>query len=165
MIVPGPDPELRTVLELVRRRGGGLVNIGHSRDTACTARASAFADAWQDSGGLVGAVVSWPERAASWLQPACRLAAGAPDAWVIAGIPPGWAGIGRRLASMSGWTAHRTVAFSGLADADLAVTAAREATEGLAGATGDGATWFFHDGRLRIAGRDHVGTVTGRCGR
>lgn len=147
------DPELDTVLELVGDKGGRLVNIGHSRDPECTDRVTAFAAAWLDCGGLVGAVVSWPERSASWLQPACRLAAGAPDAWLVADVPEGWAGIGRRLASMSGWTAHRTVAFSGLAQADLAAVAGREATEGLSGATSDGATWSFHDGRLWLSER------------
>jgi hypothetical protein len=146
------DPELAAVLELLRAKGGALVNVGHGRSAADTRRAAAFVDAWEWSCGLVGTVVSWPERPASWLQPACRLAAGGADAWLIADTPRGWAGIGRRLASMAGWTAHRTVAFSGLADADLPTTAGAEATEGLSGAGGDGAIWVFVDGRLRWSG-------------
>jgi hypothetical protein len=48
------------------------ISIGHGRDAESTAWARSFASRWLDGGGEVGAVVSWPAEAASWLRPAAR---------------------------------------------------------------------------------------------
>ncbi|MEV8442433.1 hypothetical protein AB0425_34085 [Actinosynnema sp. NPDC051121] len=143
--------EVAGVLRLVRGLRAVLVNVGHGRDEADVARATAFAEAWQDAGGQVGVVVSWPARAASWLRPACRLASGAPDAWVVAEGAAGWVGIGGRLAATA-WRAPRTVAFPGLADPDLPALAGLDAVEGLRGVTTGGGDWAFLDGELRVRG-------------
>ncbi|MFG2877324.1 hypothetical protein ACGFYU_20415 [Streptomyces sp. NPDC048337] len=82
--------------------------IGHSRDHASVAAASAFATAWRSLGGEILATVDWPEHAASWLRPARRLTAPAPDAWVIAAAPLGWAQMTRRLLHSTPWTPTRT---------------------------------------------------------
>lgn len=138
--------ELDAVLAVLARWGAGLVNVGHSRDEDSRRRAGLFLDAWE---GEVGAVVSWPADAASWLRPARRLAAGAPDAWVVADTAAGWTGFGRRLAETS-WEPARTVAFAGLADPSLALVAGRPATDGMCGAFTDGGLWRFAGGLLHV---------------
>lgn len=138
-----PDAELDTVLALLARQRAGLVNVGHGHDEGSRQRAALFLEAWTAGGGDVGAVVSWPSVAASWLRPACRFAAGAPDMWVVADTPSGWTGFGRRVAGVAGWRPTRTVAFSGLADPALPLRAGWEATEGLSGASPDGSRWWF----------------------
>ncbi|MFG2001468.1 hypothetical protein ACGFNU_20190 [Spirillospora sp. NPDC048911] len=137
------DAELDAMLRLLEGEGARLVNVGHGRSPASAARARAFLDAWP---GDVGAVVSWPAAAASWLRPARRLAAGAPDAWVIADEPAGWAGIGPRLAATGLWRAHATFAFTGLAGPRLPALAGPESTEGLRGVTAGGRIWEINDG-------------------
>ncbi|GAA2795150.1 hypothetical protein GCM10010470_32660 [Saccharopolyspora taberi] len=137
------NAELAKVVELLRSMDAVLVNVGHGRGERSTADADAFVRAWADGGGELGTVVSWPATAASWLRPACRFAAGAPDAWVVAAEPGEWTGIGPRLAATGLWRPHRTVAFSGLAG--LA-----DGVDGLRGATEDGAGWMFFDGQLVV---------------
>ncbi|MDQ3404763.1 MAG: hypothetical protein M3548_15445 [Actinomycetota bacterium] len=139
--------ELDTVVALVLRKHARLVNLGHGRDTVSVTHAERFIEAWRGHGD-VGHVVSWPAVAASWLRPACRFASGAPDVWVVAAGPTDWAGLGKRLAGTA-WQARRTVAFSALATAELPTLAGTSATDGLSGATADGASWTFFDGRLR----------------
>ncbi|WP_157357359.1 hypothetical protein [Amycolatopsis nigrescens] len=143
--------ELETVLRLARAHRAVLVNLGHGRDGASLARAELFAEAWLKAGGELGSVVSWPAVAASWLRPACRLASGAPDVWVIADEPAGWAGFGRRLAADGRWRARRTVCFAGLGDPVLPKLAGRPATEGLSGTTATGEPWTFTDAQLERA--------------
>jgi hypothetical protein len=143
---PGGPDGLATVLRLVRELEPGVVNVGHGRDDACTARARAFADAWTEQGGHLGAIVSWPSAAASWLRQADRLATGA-DTWVIADTPTGWAGIGPRLLDTGRWSPRRTVAFPGVDDPTLA---GRAETHGLRGATRDGRVWHIDGPWLRI---------------
>src|SRR5262245_30078121 len=104
--------ELDTVLAVLARRRAVLVNVGHGRDEDSRRRVASFLDAWD---GEVGAVVSWPADAASWLRPARRFTAGAPDAWVVADTATGWAGFGRRVAENPLWEPARTVGFAGLA--------------------------------------------------
>jgi hypothetical protein len=142
--------ELATVTRLVRELGPVVVNVGHGRDRDSILRARAFLHGWAEHGGHIGAVVSWPPSAASWLRPAARLARGA-DTWVIADQPGGWAGIGPRLAATGRWRADRTVAFSGLADPTLPSLAGVPATDGLRGATHDGRIWQLRGTWLRIS--------------
>ncbi|SER41792.1 hypothetical protein SAMN04487818_103233 [Actinokineospora terrae] len=150
--------ELDTVLALARRRGGGLVNVGHGRDPRSTAAAEAFVAAWP---GTVCAVVSWPPEAASWLRQACRFAGGSPDLWVIADDAASWAGMGRRLVAQPQWRPGRTIAFSGLADPALPGLVGD--IDGLSGAGSDGSSWSFFDGGLRWSGiHSGVSTVEGR---
>jgi hypothetical protein len=152
--VIGPTPaELATVVGLVGTHRVVLVNVGHGRDARSVACATAFVTAWQAEGGDIGAIVSWSAAGASWLRPACRLAAGAPDAWVVADSPAGWTGFGQRLAATGLWRARRTVAFSGLADPMLPELAGSEATDGVRGAAADGLSWAFTDGRLVLPDR------------
>lgn len=112
--------ELATVVRLVVEHQAVLVNVGHGHDPHSIACANAFVEVWQAGGGEIGTIVSWPAVAASWLRPACRFAAGAPDAWVVADCPTGRTGFGRRLAAAASWRAQRTVAFSWLAEPDVA---------------------------------------------
>ncbi|MET9341581.1 hypothetical protein [Nonomuraea sp. NPDC003804] len=147
----GAQAELTAVLRLVGQQHPLLVNVGHGRSAACADRARAFVAAWEAVGGHIGAVVSWPEEAASWLRPACRLVAGHPDLWVVADEPEGWKGMGRRLVATGVWRPSRTIAFAGLAVPDLPGVAGPEATEGLRGARADGGLWLVRDGQL-VAG-------------
>ncbi|WP_249123940.1 hypothetical protein [Saccharopolyspora erythraea] len=140
--------EVAKVVELLRELEATLVNVGHGRDVGSDERAARFVRAWSAVGGEIGAVVSWPASAASWLKPACRLVSGAPDAWVVADEPTGWTGFCRRLAAVGGWRPDRTVAFSGLTDPLLPAAVGAGATEGMRGAASDGTGWMFADGRL-----------------
>ncbi|MGH3908076.1 MAG: hypothetical protein ACRDTE_28435 [Pseudonocardiaceae bacterium] len=140
--------ELAGVVRLVIEHQSVLVNVGYGREARSVACANAFIDVWQAGGGEIGAIVSWPVAAASWLRPACRFAAGAPDAWVVADCAAGWAGFGPRLAAAGAWRARRTVAFSDLADPVLPELAGVEATDGIRGAAVDGSLWAFIQGSL-----------------
>ncbi|MFB7469926.1 hypothetical protein [Kitasatospora sp. NPDC056184] len=146
----GPDPaatppaphtaaELGALAGLLPRFGS--VVIGHGRDEASVAAARAFAERWQAGGGTVLDVVDWPEEAASWLRQSRRFTAPAPDAWVVAAGPRGWAGMSRRLRHSTDWDPSRTVGFASTGSA-LALTLAGPGTlDGLRGATPDGRTW------------------------
>jgi hypothetical protein len=143
-----PDPhteaELATVLDLLIRSSGRgsvtSVSVGHSRDAASCASARAFVAAWSRR-GEVSAVVNWPETAASWLRQAVRLTARAPDAWVIAAAPVGFAQLARRLRHSTDWDPARTVAFASLRDPRLPALAGTHTLHGMRGATADGDTW------------------------
>ncbi|WP_432590015.1 hypothetical protein ABVG11_34690 [Streptomyces sp. HD1123-B1] len=146
---PLPDPAPHTPAELIAviglvaasARRTGTVAVGHGRDTASRAAAAAFATAWQERGGHIVAVVDWPETAASWLRPARRLTAPAPDAWVVAAAPLGWVRMSRRLRYSTDWDPERTVAFASLRDSRLPALAGPRTLDGLRGATADGGTW------------------------
>ncbi|MFJ2775896.1 hypothetical protein [Kitasatospora sp. NPDC087315] len=159
--LPAPGPHTAAELAaLLRLLTGGrarlhTVTVGHSRDDASRAAARAFTEAWLDlPGRSVLAVVDWPEQAASWLRPARRLTAPAPDAWVLAAAPLGWAQLARRLGREPGWRAWHTFGFASLASlASLAepravALAGQGALDGLRGASADGGTWEIADGRL-----------------
>ncbi|MBL1097605.1 hypothetical protein [Streptomyces coffeae] len=145
--LPCPAPhtaaELAAVIGLVARLTprAGTVAVGHSRDTASRAAATAFGTAWQERDGQIVAVVDWPETAASWLRPARRLTAPGPDAWVVAAAPLGWVRMGRRLRHSTAWDPSRTVAFASLRDPRVPAPAGPETLHGLRGATADGGTW------------------------
>lgn len=89
-----PAADLATVLTLVEGLRPGVVNVGHGHDPASRARARAFCAAWARRGEQVGAVVSWPAAAASWLRPATRLADDVGEVWsyrhglLVLGPPP-----------------------------------------------------------------------------
>ncbi len=119
--------ELEAIMGLLteRRSRVSTISVGHARDDASRSAANAIIRAWTVHGGGVLGVVDWPEDAASWLRQATRLAVGAPDAWVVAGPPLGWAQMGRRLRCSTDWDAERTIAFSSLADIQLIELAAR----------------------------------------
>ncbi|WP_405764755.1 ABC transporter substrate-binding protein [Actinacidiphila glaucinigra] len=150
--VPGPAPhtgaELAALLGLLgdARPRVRAVALGHSRDAASRAAAEGFAAAWRASGGTVAAVVDWPERAASWLRAAQRLTAPAPDAWVVAAAPAGWAQLARRLRRSTPWEPARTYGFARLGDARVVAAAGAETLQGLRGATPDGRTWHVDRG-------------------
>lgn len=126
------------------------VAVGHSRDEASHAAASAFADAWTARGGAILAVVDWPESAASWLRPARRLTAGLPDAWVVAATPLGFAQLARRLRHSTTWDPARTVAFASLLDSRVPALAGPDTVRGLRGATAEGGTWDVRGGWVTV---------------
>ncbi|GAA2828961.1 hypothetical protein RMN57_03485 [Kitasatospora sp. CM 4170] len=145
-------PRIRTVV------------LGHSRDAASRAAAEAFAEAWGEpegragrgdpedregsDGGAVLAVVDWPEQAASWLRAARRLTAPAPDAWVIAAAPLGWAQLARRLAQSTDWAPVRTFGFASLSEPRAVALAGPDVLDGVRGAAADGGTWTIRGGWL-----------------
>lgn len=120
--------------------------VGHGRDPASRAAATAAAEAWEAAGGDVLAVVDWPEEAASWLRPARRLTAGAPDAWVVAGAAPGFARLARRLRQSTGWAPDRTYALASLGTSQVVELAGADTVHGLRGASADGGTWQMSRG-------------------
>ncbi|MGW4809882.1 hypothetical protein [Kitasatospora sp. NPDC004272] len=124
------------------------VAVGHGRDDASRAAARAFAEVWQSAHGTVLTVVDWPEDAASWLRPARRLTAGAPDAWVVTGAARGWAQLSRRLRHSTDWRPDRTFAFAPLGDVAVLELAGAETLEGLRGASPDGGSWCVGGGLI-----------------
>ncbi|MFF2953433.1 hypothetical protein ACFVVU_19040 [Kitasatospora sp. NPDC057965] len=144
---PWPEPhtaaELDAVLGLLAP--GAAVVIGHGRDEASVAAARAFARVLAERrracGGSVLDVVDWPEEAASWLRQARRFTAPAPDAWVVAAGPRGWAGMSRRLRRSTDWDPARTVGFATTGSALALALAGPGTLDGLRGATADGRTW------------------------
>jgi hypothetical protein len=143
-------PEIQTIMDLLIewRPRVSAISVGHARDDASRLAANAIVRTWTDHGGEVLSVVDWPEEAASWLRQARRLAAGAPDAWVVAGSPLGWAQMGRRLRHSTDWDPERTIAVSSLADVRLIEVAGLDTFEGLRGALPDGGTWRIRNGLL-----------------
>jgi hypothetical protein len=150
-VAPAPhtNVELDAVLDLLSRRVGRTrvttVSVGHGRDTASRAAAQAFIDAWSRRGEVI-TVESWPEVAASWLRPATRLTAQAPDAWVIASAPVGFAQLARRLRDSTTWRPDRTVGFACLNDSRLPALAGADVVDGMHGATVEGGTWVVRHG-------------------
>ncbi|MEV7271817.1 hypothetical protein ACIQIG_18720 [Streptomyces bacillaris] len=146
--VPAPHTgaELTALVGLLTVPGKriGTVAVGHSRDAPSRAAAEAFTTAWEARGGTVLAVVDWPESAASWLRPAVRLTETAPDAWVVAAAPLGFAQLARRLRHSTDWDPARTCAFAALGDHRLPALAGDGTLHGLRGATADGGTWEVH---------------------
>ncbi|MDX3073718.1 ABC transporter substrate-binding protein [Streptomyces sp. MI02-7b] len=145
-----PAPAAHTAAELAAVLGllGGarVVAVGHSRDAASRDAAVAFAAAWRAAGREIAAVVDWPEEAASWLRPAQRLTADAPDAWAVAAAPRGWAQLVRRLRRGTGWDAARTAGFAALGDPRIAAATGTAALQGMRGAAPDGGVWHFDRG-------------------
>lgn len=147
---PHTGPELAAIMGLLTGRSSRVaaISVGHARDDASRSAATAIVQAWEDHGGDVLGVVDWTEDAASWLRPATRLVAGAPDAWVVAGSPLGWAQMGRRLRHSTDWDPERTIAFSSLADVRLIELAGPDTFKGLQGALPGGGTWRIGNGLL-----------------
>ncbi|MFB7333163.1 hypothetical protein FNH09_27590 [Streptomyces adustus] len=145
---PHTDRELARLLALLADCGfrGGSIALGHGRDTASKEAATAFADAWHGSGGLLAAVVDWPEDAASWLRQARRLTRPAPDAWVVAAASVGWVQLSRRLRHSTDWDPRRTFGFAAAGDSRLVTAAGPGVLEGMRGATADGRVWTVRRG-------------------
>jgi hypothetical protein len=145
--LPAPTPhtyaELAALIGLLTIPKSRIetVTIGHGRDANSLAAAEALTAAWEARGGKVLASVDWPETAASWLRPARRLTAEAPDAWVMAGAPLGFAQLARRLRHSTDWDPARTFAFASLRDSRLPALAGPDTLHGLRGATADGGAW------------------------
>ncbi|WAL68313.1 hypothetical protein ORV05_11275 [Amycolatopsis cynarae] len=142
---PVTAAELGTLLALLRamRPRPVSVVIGAAADEVSRANAARIERAWTERGGLSFGIVAWPEEAASWLRPARRFTAPAPDAWIVTATPPGWAGMGRRLAFSTGWSPRRTVATAALAEPALIASAGVDTFDGLRGAHPDGRWWEF----------------------
>jgi hypothetical protein len=142
------DAELTTLFALLTQPRSRIqsIAIGHSRDTASRAAAEAFAATWKTAGKDVLAIVDWPEQAASWLRPAQRLTDQAPDAWVIAAAPLGFAQLARRLRHSTDWDPKRTYAFAALGDSRVPTLAGAHTLHGLHGANASGGTWYINRG-------------------
>ncbi|MEU9125366.1 hypothetical protein AB0C96_36980 [Streptomyces sp. NPDC048506] len=143
---PHTDTELASLIDLltIPRTRIGTVVIGHSRDAASRSAAAAFAEAWQDVGRTVLAMIDWPEVAASWLRAAHRFTADEPDAWVVAAAPLGWVQMSRRLRHSTGWDPSRSYGFAPLGDSRLPALAGPTTLHGMRGATADGGTWTIN---------------------
>jgi hypothetical protein len=142
--------EVSTLLHLVtaQRPRPHSVVIGCARDSRSQAAAHAWVQAWESTGRIVVDVVDWPESAASWLRPAKRLVAGAPDCWVVTGSVQGWAQTSRRLRHSTNWSPCRTYGFAAVGVPELVELAGAATVEGLSGATRDGRTWHIHRGLI-----------------
>ncbi|MFE2227655.1 hypothetical protein [Streptomyces kronopolitis] len=143
------DAELAALLDLTisSRPRISTVVIGHSRDAASRTAAAAFIEGWRAQGRPpVLAVVDWPESAASWLRAAGRFAAGAPDAWVVAAAPLGWAQMSRRLRHSTDWDPARTYGFAALGDSRVPALAGPGTLQGLRGADTEGGIWSIDRG-------------------
>ncbi|MFE7354977.1 hypothetical protein ACFU8Q_17705 [Streptomyces sp. NPDC057543] len=142
------DAELAALIGLLTAPRSRIrsVAVGHGRDADSRTTAQAFVRAWQSLPRDVLAVVDWPEDAASWLRPARRLTAQAPDAWVLAGAPLGVAQLVRRLRHSTDWDPARTFGFASLATPRLVELAGGDTVHGLRGACAAGGTWDMRHG-------------------
>lgn len=145
------DAELRGVTELAQRRGARSIAVGSGRSAAAALAVTEFARSWEDGGGTVLAVVTWPEEAASWLRQATRFAAADPDLWVMAGPPRGWAQMTRRLLWSTAWQPGRTIAFAALGTERAIGLVGAHNLHGLAGVTAHGGTWTVCNGAIHVA--------------
>jgi hypothetical protein len=158
---PHTPAELHQLMRLLREARASTIAIGHGRHPASVAAATAIATAWTAEAGTVQGVADWPEDAASWLRPACRLAAGSPDALVIAATPASFAQLAQRLAAQAGWSPSRTLGFASLASADLAALTEADLS-GMTGATATGGTWLIRRALLIVddsTGADRAGAL------
>ncbi|HEY3954931.1 MAG TPA: hypothetical protein VGM53_16280 [Streptosporangiaceae bacterium] len=144
---PHTAAELARLLRMLHTAGAASIAIGHGRHPASAAAARVLAAAWAGGPGTVLATASWPATAASWLRPARRLAAGRPDAWVIADTPAGCAQLAMRLTGQPGWAPARTFGFASLASPDL-ITLTGTALTGMTGPTASGGIWRIGRGLL-----------------
>jgi len=135
-------------MTLLRAAGARRIAIGHGRHCTSIAEAAAINAAWTGIGGAVEQTVSWPVDAASWLRPARRLVAGAPDAWVIADNPAGWAQLATRLAEHPVWSPKRAFGCAALGNPVL-LDLVGDALTDMTGAAADGGYW-------RIVGRSLI---------
>jgi hypothetical protein len=137
------EAEERAVIRLLKamRPHPVTVVIGAARDPRCADASERLAALWHDQGGVVLDTVTWPEHAASWLRQAHRLIRPAPDAWIVAGLLPGFVQLGRRLALSTGWDPARTVATASLAHESLIANGGIGTFDHLRGARRDGSTW------------------------
>jgi hypothetical protein len=156
------DVEVDAVMRMAIARRPLLLAVGHGRDQRSAALTAAFADHWLAGGGRLTGIVSWPATAASWLRPATRLSSGAPDLWVVADDPAGWAGMAARLTELGQWRPERTIAFGALADPRLPDLCPRGAVDGLSGALADGSQWIFDGDVLLCAGGTDTVAAGGR---
>ncbi|MEU9622450.1 hypothetical protein [Streptomyces sp. NPDC048155] len=153
-VVDNPGPVAHTAAELAAliglltapRSRIRSVAVGHGRDADSRTAAQAFVRAWGSLHRDVLAVVDWPEDAASWLRPARRLTAQAPDAWVLAAAPLGTAQLVRRLRHSTDWDPARTFGFASLSAPRLVELAGADTVHGLRGAFADGGTWDLRRG-------------------
>jgi hypothetical protein len=106
--------QVDTLVRLAAARNAVTVSLGGGRADESRDALDAFEVAWAARGGYVLTRVDWPATAASWNRQARRLTDWAPDLWVIADTPAGWAPVGQRLATIDGWTPDRTLGFAGL---------------------------------------------------
>jgi hypothetical protein len=148
------DAELNRKTELALCRGARHVAVGHGRSAAFAGAVAAFTRRWEGRGGVVLDVVTWPEEAASWLRQATRFAAADPDLWVMAGAPPGWAQMTRRLLWSTPWQPGRTIAFAALGTQRAIELVGAHNLEALAGATSDGGTWTVCNGSIQTTPRN-----------
>lgn len=136
------DTELHALITLLGNAGPRCIAIGHGRHCTSMAAAAAINSAWTDTGGAVEQIVSWPADAASWLRPARRLVTGAPDAWVIADNPAGWAQLAVRLAGHALWSPARTFGCAALGNPVL-LDLVGDTLTGMTGPTANGGYWRF----------------------
>ncbi|MBH0244856.1 hypothetical protein I3W98_21405, partial [Streptomyces cavourensis] len=93
---------------------------------------------------LIRQAIDLLDRHGQGLRPALRLTETAPDAWVVAAAPLGFAQLARRLRHSTDWDPARTCAFAALGDHRLPALAGDGTLHGLRGATADGGTWEAH---------------------
>jgi hypothetical protein len=140
--------QVDTLVRLAAARNAVTVSLGGGRDPESRAALDAFEGAWTTRGGYVLTRVDWPARAASWNRQARRLTDWAPDLWVIADTPAGWAPAVQRLATTDGWTADRTLGFAGLDHIDTIHLAGADILDGMTGATVTGGRWWIRGNKL-----------------
>ncbi|WP_116198746.1 hypothetical protein [Amycolatopsis circi] len=147
------EAEVEALVRLARARGARDIAIGSGRTERAAEAARSVASAWERAGGRTLASVSWPETGASWLRPASRFAAAGPDLWIMTGPATGWAQMTRRLLWSTRWSPARTLATAAIGDPRTLVLVGLAHLDGLAGATGGGASWRVTHGVVAGAAR------------
>lgn len=133
--------EITTVIAPARARRARTLVIGSGRTPNALATARLIDAAWNGTGGITLATITWPETAASWLRQATRFVAPAPDLWVMTGPVTGWAQMTRRLRWSNPWPPTHTLATAALSDPRTLTLVGLPHLNGLTGAAADGTTW------------------------
>ncbi|MCD9025569.1 hypothetical protein [Cohnella silvisoli] len=150
------DNEISALMSLITSSYPPIetIVIGHGREIASVEAAQVFARHWEargggsNTGGVVLAMVSWPEEAASWLRPANRFTELKPDGWIVTGALLGWAQMSRRLRHSTSWDPRRTYGFASLADSRIIRCVGGETLEGMRGVWSDGNMWLIENEQL-----------------
>ncbi|MFJ6727975.1 hypothetical protein ACIQPQ_24060 [Streptomyces sp. NPDC091281] len=143
------DAEVAALVRLARARRARTLAIGSGRTPHALDTTRRIASAWDRTGGITLTTVTWPETAASWLRPATRFCAAAPDLWVMTGPATGWAQMTRRLLWSTPWRPGHTLATAEIGDPRTLALVGPAHLDGLTGTTADGAPWHVTDDLLR----------------
>lgn len=141
--VPNVSAEVTALIRLATARSANAISLGGGRQPEAQYALDALEAAWTARGGHILTRVDWPAQAASWNRQAHRLTDWAPDLWIIADTPGGWAPVARRLHITARWSPDRTLGFGFLDTIETIRLAGPDLLDGMTGSTTSGGRWWI----------------------